>query len=180
MYVLGVLHLEGVTHNLGSQLCHSTEGWGWVDVCVCVWSPFLGDKWWWPWDGKGIHGHKDVLWCQGGLGGAGGVCPPPALPSPDPAPQSLLYKKVNEAQYRSHLANEMMMYHMKVRYHEDRDRDGDPHCQHGAPTLYPKVVTQLGGGDTPGLSALPMVPVALGHLVTWPQSGSLAVAPAGV
>uniref|UniRef100_A0A8D1X2H9 Phosphodiesterase n=1 Tax=Sus scrofa TaxID=9823 RepID=A0A8D1X2H9_PIG len=27
---------------------------------------------------------------------------------------SLLYKKVNEAQYRSHLANEMMMYHMKV------------------------------------------------------------------
>ena len=31
------------------------------------------------------------------------------------SPQSLLYKKVNEAQYRSHLANEMMMYHMKVR-----------------------------------------------------------------
>ncbi|XP_077197261.1 cGMP-dependent 3',5'-cyclic phosphodiesterase-like isoform X1 [Paroedura picta] len=27
---------------------------------------------------------------------------------------SLLYKKVHEAQYRSHLANEMMMYHMKV------------------------------------------------------------------
>uniref|UniRef100_H9G407 GAF domain-containing protein n=1 Tax=Anolis carolinensis TaxID=28377 RepID=H9G407_ANOCA len=27
---------------------------------------------------------------------------------------SLLYKKVGEAQYRSHLANEMMMYHMKV------------------------------------------------------------------
>uniref|UniRef100_A0A8B9QYE9 Phosphodiesterase n=1 Tax=Anas platyrhynchos TaxID=8839 RepID=A0A8B9QYE9_ANAPL len=27
---------------------------------------------------------------------------------------SLLYKKVNEAQYRSHLANEMMMYHMKA------------------------------------------------------------------
>ncbi|XP_042313440.1 cGMP-dependent 3',5'-cyclic phosphodiesterase isoform X2 [Sceloporus undulatus] len=27
---------------------------------------------------------------------------------------SLLYKKVREAQYRSHLANEMMMYHMKV------------------------------------------------------------------
>lgn len=44
-----------------------------------------------------------------------GVYLPPALPYPDPAPQSLLYKKVNEAQYRSHLANEMMMYHMKVR-----------------------------------------------------------------
>lgn len=29
--------------------------------------------------------------------------------------QSLLYKKVHEAQYRSHLANEMMMYHMQVR-----------------------------------------------------------------
>lgn len=85
-----------------------------------------------------------------------------ALASPDPAPQSLLYKKVNEAQYRSHLANEMMMYHMKVRYHEDRDRDGDPRCQHGAPTLYPKVVTQLGGGDTPGFSVLPVVPVAFG------------------
>lgn len=28
--------------------------------------------------------------------------------------QSLLYKKVHEAQFRSHLANEMMMYHMKV------------------------------------------------------------------
>uniref|UniRef100_A0A452IXW0 Phosphodiesterase n=1 Tax=Gopherus agassizii TaxID=38772 RepID=A0A452IXW0_9SAUR len=28
---------------------------------------------------------------------------------------SLLYKKVHEAQYRSHVANEMMMYHMKVR-----------------------------------------------------------------
>ncbi|KAK6486051.1 cGMP-dependent 3',5'-cyclic phosphodiesterase-like isoform X1 [Huso huso] len=27
---------------------------------------------------------------------------------------SLLYKKVHEAQFRSHLANEMMMYHMKV------------------------------------------------------------------
>ncbi|XP_078401092.1 phosphodiesterase 2A isoform X2 [Cetorhinus maximus] len=27
---------------------------------------------------------------------------------------SLMYKKVHEAQYRSHLANEMMMYHMKV------------------------------------------------------------------
>uniref|UniRef100_A0A8C3SQJ0 Phosphodiesterase 2A n=1 Tax=Chelydra serpentina TaxID=8475 RepID=A0A8C3SQJ0_CHESE len=27
---------------------------------------------------------------------------------------SLLYKKVHEAQYRSHVANEMMMYHMKV------------------------------------------------------------------
>ncbi|XP_072333561.1 cGMP-dependent 3',5'-cyclic phosphodiesterase isoform X5 [Scyliorhinus torazame] len=27
---------------------------------------------------------------------------------------SLLYKRVNEAQYRSHLANEMMMYHLKV------------------------------------------------------------------
>nr|XP_033803429.1 cGMP-dependent 3',5'-cyclic phosphodiesterase [Geotrypetes seraphini] len=27
---------------------------------------------------------------------------------------SLLYKQVHEAQYRSHLANEMMMYHMKV------------------------------------------------------------------
>ncbi|XP_059819232.1 cGMP-dependent 3',5'-cyclic phosphodiesterase [Hypanus sabinus] len=27
---------------------------------------------------------------------------------------SLLYKKVHEAQYRSHLANEMMMYHMKL------------------------------------------------------------------
>ncbi|XP_069748281.1 cGMP-dependent 3',5'-cyclic phosphodiesterase isoform X2 [Narcine bancroftii] len=27
---------------------------------------------------------------------------------------SLLYKKVHEAQYRSHLTNEMMMYHMKV------------------------------------------------------------------
>ncbi|KAM3820740.1 LOW QUALITY PROTEIN: cGMP-dependent 3',5'-cyclic phosphodiesterase, partial [Vipera latastei] len=27
---------------------------------------------------------------------------------------SLLYKKVREAQYRSHVANEMMMYHMKV------------------------------------------------------------------
>ncbi|PKU27986.1 cgmp-dependent 3 -cyclic phosphodiesterase [Limosa lapponica baueri] len=37
-----------------------------------------------------------------------------ALPYPPPSPQSLLYKKVNEAQYRSHLANEMMMYHMKV------------------------------------------------------------------
>lgn len=31
--------------------------------------------------------------------------------------KSLLYKKVNEAQYRSHLANEMMMYHMKVSLH---------------------------------------------------------------
>lgn len=30
------------------------------------------------------------------------------------SPQSLLYKKVHEAQFRSHLANEMMMYHMKV------------------------------------------------------------------
>lgn len=29
--------------------------------------------------------------------------------------QSLLYKKVHEAQFRSHLANEMMMYHMKVK-----------------------------------------------------------------
>uniref|UniRef100_A0A8C6U2R9 Phosphodiesterase n=1 Tax=Neogobius melanostomus TaxID=47308 RepID=A0A8C6U2R9_9GOBI len=28
---------------------------------------------------------------------------------------SLLYKKVGEAQFRSHLANEMMMYHMKVK-----------------------------------------------------------------
>lgn len=30
--------------------------------------------------------------------------------------QSLLYKKVHEAQFRSHLANEMMMYHMKVEH----------------------------------------------------------------
>lgn len=30
-------------------------------------------------------------------------------------PQSLLYKKVHEAQFRSHLANEMMKYHMKVK-----------------------------------------------------------------
>lgn len=29
--------------------------------------------------------------------------------------QSLLYKKVHEAQFRSHLANEMMMYHLKVK-----------------------------------------------------------------
>lgn len=26
--------LEGVTHEVGSQLRHSTEGWGWGDVCV--------------------------------------------------------------------------------------------------------------------------------------------------
>ncbi|XP_034024080.1 cGMP-dependent 3',5'-cyclic phosphodiesterase isoform X2 [Thalassophryne amazonica] len=31
---------------------------------------------------------------------------------------SLLYKKVHEAQFRSHLANEMMMYHMKVSQEE--------------------------------------------------------------
>lgn len=31
--------------------------------------------------------------------------------------QSLLYKRVHEAQFRSHLANEMMMYHMKVKSH---------------------------------------------------------------
>lgn len=45
-----------------------------------------------------------------------GICPPKPLTTlSSPLPQSLLYKKVNEAQYRSHLANEMMMYHMKVR-----------------------------------------------------------------
>lgn len=38
--------MEGVTHKVGSQLCHSTEEWGWGDVCVG--SPFLEDKWWWP------------------------------------------------------------------------------------------------------------------------------------
>lgn len=41
--------------------------------------------------------------------------PPCSNPSFTLSSQSLLYKKVNEAQYRSHLANEMMMYHMKVR-----------------------------------------------------------------
>lgn len=39
------------------------------------------------------------------------------------------------------------------------------------PTLYPKVVTLLGGGDTPGLSALTVVHVALGtpvdRLIVW-------------
>ncbi|XP_069496347.1 cGMP-dependent 3',5'-cyclic phosphodiesterase isoform X1 [Ambystoma mexicanum] len=33
---------------------------------------------------------------------------------------SLLYKKVHEAQFRSHLANEMMMYHMKVSEEESK------------------------------------------------------------
>lgn len=77
------------------------------------------------------------------LGVLEGVCPPPALPYPDPAPQSLLYKKVNEAQYRSHLANEMMMYHMKVRWHEDRDRDGTPTA-----SMVPHTLPQ--GGHTVG------------------------------
>lgn len=45
-----------------------------------------------------------------------GISQPPCLSPifPSLPHKSLLYKKVNEAQYRSHLANEMMMYHMKV------------------------------------------------------------------
>lgn len=31
-------------------------------------------------------------------------------------PQSLLYKRVDEAQFRSQLANEMMKYHMMVKH----------------------------------------------------------------
>ena len=30
---------------------------------------------------------------------------------------SLMYKKVSDAQHRSYLSNELMMYHMKVRTH---------------------------------------------------------------
>lgn len=63
-----------------------------------------------------MDGDRDVL---GGLEAAGefwgGSAHPRRCPNLPPTPQSLLYKKVNEAQYRSHLANEMMMYHMKVR-----------------------------------------------------------------
>lgn len=48
-----------------------------------------------------------------------GISQPPCLSPVFPSlpHKSLLYKKVNEAQYRSHLANEMMMYHMKVSLH---------------------------------------------------------------
>ncbi|XP_043548660.1 cGMP-dependent 3',5'-cyclic phosphodiesterase [Chiloscyllium plagiosum] len=46
---------------------------------------------------------------------------------------SLLYKKVHEAQYRSHLANEMMMYHLKVRkpLHVPRHLHSDRHPRLG-------------------------------------------------
>uniref|UniRef100_A0A674JU56 Phosphodiesterase n=1 Tax=Terrapene triunguis TaxID=2587831 RepID=A0A674JU56_9SAUR len=41
---------------------------------------------------------------------------------------SLLYKKVHEAQYRSHVANEMMMYHMKVSDEEYKKLLSDGIC----------------------------------------------------
>uniref|UniRef100_A0A8C8SLK1 Phosphodiesterase n=1 Tax=Pelusios castaneus TaxID=367368 RepID=A0A8C8SLK1_9SAUR len=41
---------------------------------------------------------------------------------------SLLYKKVHEAQYRSHVANEMMMYHMQVSEDEYKKLLGDGIC----------------------------------------------------
>uniref|UniRef100_A0A8C3CH31 Phosphodiesterase 2A n=1 Tax=Cairina moschata TaxID=8855 RepID=A0A8C3CH31_CAIMO len=65
---------------------------------------------------------------------------------------SLLYKKVNEAQYRSHLANEMMMYHMKVRGVPPRGamrpRGGGPlpgqgQADPGCPSLQKSVLAAL-------------------------------------
>lgn len=45
---------------------------------------------------------------------------------------SLLYKQVREAQFRSHLANEMMMYHMKVCEEEAKklEKNGIPSVSH--------------------------------------------------
>ena len=38
---------------------------------------------------------------------------------------SLMYKKVADAQYRSKLSNELMMYHMKVRSNYDVSYEGE-------------------------------------------------------
>lgn len=129
------------------------------------------------WDGMGGHTRgAGMCWGgRGGLAGAGGCCPPPALPYPPPTPQSLLYKKVNEAQYRSHLANEMMMYHMKVRWHRDGwgqglgTRAGTPTASVVPPHSTPGRWHGVGGSDTPGLSALAGANVAKG--TAWGHPG---------
>jgi hypothetical protein len=47
---------------------------------------------------------------------------------------SLMYKKVADAQYRSKLSNELMMYHMKV-HSPPLPSSGPPHTPAGPSTL---------------------------------------------